>query len=76
MRRSFVRRADQAGVSRSVAMKLTGHKSEAVYRRYRIVPEQDLVDAVRHLDAIETRSAAPADSDKTATIKAGATIKS
>jgi len=31
-----------AGVSRSVAMQLTGHKTEAVYRRYAIVSEGDL----------------------------------
>jgi len=28
---------EQAGVPRSVAMKLTGHKTENVYRRYAIV---------------------------------------
>jgi len=37
-----VRNLERAGVSRSVAMKMTGHKTEAVYRRYAIVSEQDL----------------------------------
>jgi len=31
-------------------MKLTGHKTEAVYRRYAIVSSGDLRDAVRRLE--------------------------
>lgn len=42
LRRSAVRNLERAGVSRSVAMKLTGHKTEAIYRRYAIVAESDL----------------------------------
>jgi integrase len=41
-RRSAVRRFEQAGIPRGVAMKLTGHKTEAVYRRYAIVSDKDL----------------------------------
>jgi len=40
---------EQAGVPRSVAMKLTGHKTENVYRRYAIVSDADLADAARRL---------------------------
>ena len=50
-RRTAVRNLEQAGVPRSVAMKLTGHKTEAVYRRYAIVSAGDLRSAARQLDA-------------------------
>ena len=36
---------ERSGVSRSVAMKLTGHKTECVYRRYTSVSDSDLRDA-------------------------------
>ena len=45
LRRSAVRNLERAGISRSVAIKLTGHKTEAVYRRCAIVAESDLRDA-------------------------------
>jgi integrase len=51
-RRTTVRNLERAGVSRSVAMKLTGHKTEAVYRRYAIVSSGDLADAARKLQAL------------------------
>lgn len=46
LRRTAVRNLERAGVSRSVAMKLTGHKTEAVYRRYAITSAADLSDGV------------------------------
>lgn len=51
-RRTTVRNLERAGVSRSVAMKLTGHKTEAVYRRYAIVSERDLAEGVAKLQAL------------------------
>jgi integrase len=52
-RRTAVRNLEQAGVSRSVAMRLTGHKTEAIYRRYAIVSESDLSDAVTKLQRLK-----------------------
>jgi integrase len=52
-RRTAVRNLERAGVSRSVAMKMTGHKTEAVYRRYAIVSEQDLREAATKLAVVD-----------------------
>jgi integrase len=49
MRRTAVRNLERAGVSRSVAMKLTGHKTEAVYRRYAIADSAALAEGVEKL---------------------------
>jgi integrase len=45
-RRSAVRRLERAGVPRSVAMKLVGHETEAIYSRYAITNESDLRDGL------------------------------
>lgn len=51
-RRTAVRNFERAGVSRSVAMQITGHKTENVYRRYAIVSEGDLREGLAKLAAV------------------------
>jgi len=51
-RRTAVRNLERAGVPRSVAMKLTWHKTESVHRRYAIVDHRDLRVAVERLDTV------------------------
>ena len=59
-RRSAARNMDRAGVSRHVAMQITGHKTEAMYRRYNIVDDGDIRTAIRrtqqYLDSLPTKN--------------------
>ena len=48
-RRTAARNLERAGVPRSVAMKTTGHRTEAVYRRYTITSDADLREAAVRL---------------------------
>jgi len=48
-RRTAVRNLERAGVRRSVAMELIGHKTESMYRRYDIASEADLFEGVEQL---------------------------
>jgi integrase len=49
LRRTAVRNLERRGIARSVAMMITGHKTEAVYRRYAIVAASDLQEAARKM---------------------------
>jgi hypothetical protein len=62
MRRSAVRTFERAGVPRSVAMSIVGHKTESIYRRYAIVDEAQREAAAR-LDAWVPRRATHAHRD-------------
>ena len=46
---------ERAGLSRSVTMQLTGHLTEAIYRRYAITSEADLREGVARLNATPAR---------------------
>ncbi len=52
LRRSFVRACERAGVPRSVAMSITGHKSELIYRRYAIVSPADQAAGLQRIGAL------------------------
>jgi integrase len=49
-RRTAARRLDQAGISRTVAKQMIGHKTDSMYERYRIVSAADLRDAASKLN--------------------------
>jgi integrase len=65
MRRSAVRTFERAGVPRSVAMSIVGHKTESIYRRYAIVDETMQREAAARLDAW---MALPATAPSTSTV--------
>jgi len=63
-RRTAVRNMERAGVPRSWAMKLTGHKTENIYRRYAIVSDADLQEATRKLAGTSTGTSTLAKVDR------------
>jgi integrase len=49
LRRTAVRRLEMAGVSRSVAMRITGHKTESVFRRYAIADRRAIEEGMEKI---------------------------
>jgi integrase len=50
----------RAGVDALTAMKITGHKTMAVFRRYNTIDEDDLLAARRRMDTyMDTRASLP-----------------
>jgi integrase len=56
-RRTAVRNLEMAGVPRSTAMKMVGHKTQSIYSRYAIVDEGMLQDGARKLAALHAQHA-------------------
>ena len=52
LRRTAVRNLERAGVPRSAAMKMVGHRTEAIYRRYAIADERMLREGAAKLEAL------------------------
>jgi integrase len=69
-RRTAVRNLERAGVPRSAAMRMTGHQTEAIYRRYAITDSTMLQEAAAKLAALHTAGAAAVPDRKVSTSSA------
>jgi integrase len=52
LRRSAVRNLDRAHVSRDVAMRITGHRTQSMFSRYNIVATEDVAHALKQVVSI------------------------
>ena len=55
LRRSAIRNMIRAGVPQATAMRISGHKTASVFRRYDVVSETDLEQAAQALDAYNAK---------------------
>jgi integrase len=68
-RRTAVRNLERAGVPRSTAMAMVGHKTESIYRRYAIVDEAMHREAAERLDAWTVAQREKAEAERTGQIQ-------
>jgi Phage integrase family. len=68
-RRTAVRNLERAGVPRSTAMAMVGHKTESIYRRYAIVDEAMHREASAKLDVWASEEKAKAAAERRGQIK-------
>ncbi len=61
LRRTAVRNMVRAGISRTVAKAISGHKTDSVFERYDITDERDLQDAADKISAFHSESQARID---------------
>jgi hypothetical protein len=50
-----MRNARRYGVPESVVMRMSGHRTRAVFERYNVVAEEDLRDAVQRIEGARLR---------------------
>ena len=59
LRRTGVRNLRRVGVAESVAMKISGHKTPSVFKRYDIVEMADVAEAAARLDVKQKSQSSP-----------------
>jgi integrase len=57
LRRTAIRQMERAGVPRTSAMKISGHRTEAVYRRYAITDKESTAEGMRKIHEFRQQQA-------------------